>query len=131
MRALPTAFSILLLMSFSCCLEAQSAAADLPESSQDDRAQPFRFQFPRDLYDHPGYQTEWWYYTGNLHSNRGKDYGFELTFFHSYQPTGAPADQPQFIPIIFADLAVSDLDWSTLLLPQGFGAPDESAREHY
>ncbi len=94
MRATRIALNLLLIASFSCCLNAQS----------------FVFQFPRDLYDHPSYQTEWWYFTGNLQSKQGKHYGFELTFFHSYEPTGAPAGQPQFTPIIFADLAVSDLD---------------------
>ncbi len=29
----------------------------------------------------PDYQTEWWYYTGNLRAANGHRYGFELTFF--------------------------------------------------
>jgi predicted secreted hydrolase len=90
-------------------LAAQTSEPLSPADSTTD-AQKYQFQFPRDLYDHPGYQTEWWYYTGNLHSKDGRHYGFELTFFHSYRPTGAPAGQPQYIPVIFADLAVSDLD---------------------
>ena len=39
------------------------------------------FEFPRDHGAHDEYQTEWWYYTGNLRSRSGKEYGFELTFF--------------------------------------------------
>ena len=27
---------------------------------------PCNFTFPRDHGSHPGYRTEWWYYTGNL-----------------------------------------------------------------
>lgn len=100
----------LLLTSSSCWLGAQTPElSGLPASAASGEPS-FHFQFPRDLYDHPNYQTEWWYFTGNLKSNRGRPYGFELTFFHSYQPTGAPAGQPQYIPIIFADLAVSDID---------------------
>ena len=110
MNLVSIALSVLLVTSFSCSLEAQSATSLAPTTSLVEDGQPFIFQFPRDLYDHPSYETEWWYYTGNLHSKHGQQYGFELTFFHSYQPTGAPAGQPQFIPIIFADLAVSDLD---------------------
>lgn len=75
----------------------------------------FHFYFPRDLYDHPAFQTEWWYFTGNLDGENGRPYGFELTFFHSYAPTGAPPGQPQYTPIIFADLAVSDLDGQQFL----------------
>src|SRR5262249_11827940 len=41
----------------------------------------YRFEFPRDYFNHPGYQTEWWYYTGNLQSSDGHKFGFELTFF--------------------------------------------------
>jgi predicted secreted hydrolase len=92
-------------------VEAQlSQSQSTTTSASQDSRQPFVFKFPRDLYDHPSYQTEWWYFTGNLESLRGKHYGFELTFFRSYEPTGAPAGQPQYIPIIFADLAVSDIN---------------------
>ena len=111
--------SSLLTTAIACALSATLSVGDLKAQSQAAIAfqnpstgaytNPFVFEFPRDLYDHPNYQTEWWYYTGNLRSEHGKEYGFELTFFHSYEPTNAPAGQPQFIPIIFADLAVSDL----------------------
>jgi len=37
--------------------------------------------FPADAGAHPGFQTEWWYYTGNLADAAGARYGFELTFF--------------------------------------------------
>src|SRR5258707_1037793 len=26
----------------------------------------YRYAFPRDHFEHPDFQTEWWYYTGNL-----------------------------------------------------------------
>ena len=41
----------------------------------------YRFEFPRDHFNHPDFQTEWWYYTGNLKSTNGHRFGFELTFF--------------------------------------------------
>ncbi len=41
----------------------------------------YRYEFPRDHFSHPDYQTEWWYYTGNLRDTEGHRYGFELTFF--------------------------------------------------
>ncbi len=41
----------------------------------------YRYEFPRDHFDHPDYKTEWWYYTGNLKSADGHRFGFELTFF--------------------------------------------------
>ena len=41
----------------------------------------YKYEFPRDHFDHPDYKTEWWYYTGNLKSADGHRFGFELTFF--------------------------------------------------
>ena len=41
----------------------------------------YRFEFPRDYFNQPDYQTEWWYYTGNLLDPSGRWLGFELTFF--------------------------------------------------
>ena len=42
---------------------------------------PRAFVFPQDHGPHPGYQTEWWYYTGNLTAEDGHELGFQLTFF--------------------------------------------------
>ncbi|HVP20972.1 MAG TPA: lipocalin-like domain-containing protein [Anaerolineaceae bacterium] len=42
---------------------------------------PISFNFPNDFGPHPDFQTEWWYYTGNLQAATGDHFGFELTFF--------------------------------------------------
>ena len=39
------------------------------------------FEFPRDHFAHPAFDSEWWYYTGNLFTAGGRHFGFELTFF--------------------------------------------------
>ena len=39
------------------------------------------FSFPADHGAHLDYQTEWWYYTGNLVAEDGRLFGFQLTFF--------------------------------------------------
>jgi predicted secreted hydrolase len=44
---------------------------------------PCRLEFPRDHGAHPGYRTEWWYYTGNLASEDGHAFGFQLTIFRT------------------------------------------------
>ncbi len=44
---------------------------------------PCNLEFPKDHGAHPGYRTEWWYYTGNLRSKNGRQFGFQLTFFRS------------------------------------------------
>ncbi len=43
----------------------------------------YKYEFPRDHFSHPDFQTEWWYYTGNLRSDKGRPFGYELTFFRA------------------------------------------------
>ena len=45
--------------------------------------EPRVFSFPQDHGPHPAYRTEWWYYTGNLETQSGRHFGFQLTFFRS------------------------------------------------
>jgi predicted secreted hydrolase len=67
--------------------EAGAQASLLPLLSEEDTAgyaratEPGAVQFPRDLGPHPDYQTEWWYYTGNLQTGDGRRFGYQLTFF--------------------------------------------------
>ncbi len=53
-------------------------------------AAPYSFSFPRDHYSHPGYQTEWWYYTGHVRAADGRRFGYELTFFRVGVRPGDP-----------------------------------------
>ncbi len=41
----------------------------------------WQYDFPRDHHAHDEFKTEWWYFTGNLTNNRGRRFGYELTFF--------------------------------------------------
>jgi predicted secreted hydrolase len=71
----------------------------------------YHYEFPRDHFSHPEFQTEWWYYTGNLKSNDGHRFGFELTFFRqavSRDPSKAATWDVK--DLYFAHLALSDLD---------------------
>ena len=38
-------------------------------------------KFPEDHGPHPDFQTEWWYFVGNLDTDDGRHFGYELTFF--------------------------------------------------
>lgn len=73
----------------------------------------YGYSFPRDHFAHDNFQTEWWYYTGNLQSQEGRRFGFELTFFRQ----GARLERAEEIPltwrpdqIYLAHFALSDLD---------------------
>ncbi len=54
----------------------ESAAADFQKAMG-----PMPLSFPRDFGPHADYQTEWWYYTGNLETAAGRPFGYELTIF--------------------------------------------------
>jgi predicted secreted hydrolase len=77
---------------------------------------PCGLEFPRDHGPHPGFRTEWWYYTGNLTTETGRRFGFQLTFFrHQLTPFGASADWPnphsawRTRQVYLAHAAVSDI----------------------
>lgn len=56
---------------------------------------PCQLEFPRDHAPHPGFRTEWWYYTGNLRSETGRHFGYQLTFFrYQLTPFGGSAGWP-------------------------------------
>jgi predicted secreted hydrolase len=71
----------------------------------------YQFEFPRDHFNHPEFQTEWWYTTGNLTAAGGRHYGFELTFFRQGVDRDSGEMQPWDIHDLYlAHLALSDLD---------------------
>jgi predicted secreted hydrolase len=73
-------------------------------------AQPgYKFTFPQDYFNHEDYQTEWWYYTGNVTSTDGHRFGFELTFFRQGVSREA-ALNPWTVPDLWmAHIALSDI----------------------
>lgn len=79
--------------------------------------EPFRtaepgyyYSFPRDQFNHPDFQTEWWYYTGNVHTADGRRFGFELTFFRfGTQRSATPPAVWDVRDVWLAHLALSDL----------------------
>ena len=73
---------------------------------------PRSFVFPADHGPHPDYRNEWWYVTGNLDSDSGKRFGFELTFFRfALTPAQPPRDSDwRTNQVYIAHLAVTDAD---------------------
>ncbi len=70
----------------------------------------YRYSFPHDHFNHPDFETEWWYYTGNLQSADGHKFGFELTFFRQAVARDLPNRGPWDVQDIYvAHLALSDL----------------------
>jgi predicted secreted hydrolase len=83
-----------------------------PAAAQYRAALPgYHYQFPRDHFNHPEFQTEWWYYTGNLTATGGHRFGFELTFFRQAVNRDASKTSTWDVQDVYmAHLALSDLD---------------------
>ncbi len=54
----------------------------------------YKWAFPRDHAAHPGFQTEWWYYTGHLRTSDGRTFGYQLTFFRHRLDSGGLSLNP-------------------------------------
>ena len=99
---------------------AQSLAAAMgPSANADAFARvtgPRPLDFPADHGAHPDHRTEWWYFTGNLTSAAGRDYGFQLTLFRTALAPEA-GDRPS--------------DWATRQVWMGhFAVTDIAAGDH-
>ena len=75
------------------------------------RAGPgYPWRFPRDHGSHPEYRIEWWYYTGNLTSDRGRRFGYQVTFFRvGVDPAPENPSRWAVRDLFMAHLAVTDL----------------------
>jgi predicted secreted hydrolase len=78
---------------------------------------PREFVFPDDHGPHPSFRNEWWYLTGNLESEAGRRFGFQITFFRiAISPTSPEADS----------------GWATNQVWMGhFAITDAARREHH
>lgn len=88
-----------------CLLSISGGAADYKQ------AEPgYHYEFPRDYFSHPEYQTEWWYYTGNLKAADGRRFGFELTFFRQAVARDADSSPWHIHDLYMAHFALSDVN---------------------
>ena len=85
-------------------------------------------RFPDDLGQHPDFQAEWWYYTGNLADTAGNRYGFQLTFFRRGLTPGLTARDSEWggNQIYFAHFTVTDVTGQTFNYHERFsrGGPE-------
>jgi len=72
---------------------------------------PRPFQFPEDHGAHGTFRSEWWYYTGNVATDGGRRFAFQLTFFR-FALSPLPPERPSAWAsnqVYMAHFAVTDI----------------------
>ncbi len=94
---------------FLCALAAATAASRVRAAEYAAVMQDRELAFPRDHGSHPDYRTEWWYVTGWLRTEAGRDIGVQVTFFRN-RPGVAEGLASRFAPrqLLFAHAALAD-----------------------
>ena len=101
-------------INFADAQRSSAGVADVLSSETDAKfaraLEPMTLQFPRDHGAHPEYQIEWWYYTGNLHTDDGEVFGYQLTFFRFALTPQMPDRMSHFATnqVYMAHFAVTD-----------------------
>lgn len=71
-------------------------------------------KLPEDHAAHPDYRSEWWYLTGNLKDEQGREYGMQWTLFRQGIEQELRTSNPWLIPQLWlAQFAITDLDRSS------------------
>jgi predicted secreted hydrolase len=102
--------SLLLCVFVTSCLGAESQFKQAIE--------PRTLQFPQDHASHPGFQTEWWYFTGNLKDDGGREFGYQFTIFRRAVSAQAASERGRTSAwavddIYIGHLAISDIGGKT------------------
>jgi predicted secreted hydrolase len=121
MRSFSLPLMILLALLLSACnaesptvvppLRVDQAMGVPPDPGFARAFEPREFEFPQDHSAHPDFATEWWYLTGNLHSENGRRFGYQLTLFRvGLQPGEAAYDSDwRSNQVYMGHLAISDI----------------------
>jgi len=103
-------------------LKVSQALGGIPAAGFARALSPRAFHFPADHGPHRQYQTEWWYFTGNLETAKGRRFGYQLTFFRMALAPGASARLSRWgaDQVYMAHCAVTDVDGKRFIFAERF-----------
>lgn len=80
------------------------------------------FVFPDDHGPHPGFRTEWWYFTGNLTSEDNKQFGYQFTIFRTALSKDSNEGNSEWSSnqIYMAHFAVTDISGNEFYFDERF-----------
>ena len=120
----------LILLTLSACQQATYSGsianglvldADADGFTRATAGQPLLF--PQDFGAHDDFQTEWWYYTGNLKTAEGRDFGYQFTIFRrALVPPTADLGENEWRTgqVYFAHAAIADVEENRFLFGDRF-----------
>lgn len=114
MRKTATMLRRLMVMGLALCLSGTGVFAEPPRFSPVVQGVPLAF--PRDFGAHPDFRNEWWYVTGWLQTDSGKQLGFQITFFRVATEHDR-ANPSRFAPkdLVIAHAALTDPEIGKLM----------------
>ena len=111
-----------LLLSFAGCeqkeikdndnkISLSKAMGDVKEENFSKAIDKREFILPADHGPHPDFRTEWWYFTGNLVSDEGREFGYQFTIFRTALTKNKPKRNSDWNSnqIYMAHFAVTDI----------------------
>ena len=74
--------------------------------------EPRDWSFPIDYGPHPEFQTEWWYYTGNVATEEGRRFGYQFTLFRRAIAPQTPETESEWRTnqIYMGHFTISDIE---------------------
>ncbi len=77
-------------------------------------------EFPQDHGPHPAFQTEWWYFTGNLTNEVGARYGYQFTIFRRALSREQPDLNSDWATnqVYLAHVGITDVETDTYLVDE-------------
>lgn len=101
---LRSALPIVVWLAIVPVVAQQPATEKWKQASRD-----YAVRLPADHVSHPAYRIEWWYYTGNLETDRGRRFGYQVTFFRiGIDPTPVNPSKWSVRDLLMAHVAVTD-----------------------
>ena len=103
-------------------ISLSKAMGDMESEGFSKAVEKRKFVFPDDHGPHSDFRTEWWYFTGNLISDEGKEFGYQFTIFRTALTKSKPERISEWSTnqIYMAHFAVTDIDGNKFYFDEKF-----------
>lgn len=103
-------------------MDLNIALGGIPASGFARAIEPRHFSFPEDHAAHPEFRNEWWYVTGNLQTDSGRRFGYQVTLFRIALSPNPPSNPSLWATnqVWMAHIALTDVEGNKHLHDQRF-----------